>query len=181
MPRRQIRVSRLPLIYPTRKRRVDEGPRQMHWSFCGGDRRWPDRLGGAELPLPYLVGVVSLTPHQAVPVNLAVSLFTLLAIAVRLITLQAVDGCCFWKLIPALRASIKLPSPRPSRGRFMRRREAGRGAAPAGLVATRHSGGIGAPPGTTRSPCQELADSRKRTPSRLVEGKRGPLPIDAAK
>lgn len=73
----------------------------MHWSFCGGDRRWPDRLGGAELPLPYLVGVVSLTPHQAVPVNWAVSLFTLLAIAVRLITLQAVDGCCFWKLIPA--------------------------------------------------------------------------------
>ena len=40
----------------------------------------------------------------------------------------------------------------------MRRREAGRGAAPAGLVATRHSGGIGAPSGATRSPCQELAD-----------------------
>ena len=40
----------------------------------------------------------------------------------------------------------------------MRRLEAGRGAAPAGLVATRHSGGIGAPPGATRSPCQELAD-----------------------
>jgi len=35
---------------------------------------------------------------------------------------------------------------------------AGRGAAPAGLVAIRHSGGGGAPPGTTRSPCQELAD-----------------------
>ena len=35
---------------------------------------------------------------------------------------------------------------------------AGRGVAPAGLVATRHSGGGGAPPGTTRSPCQELAD-----------------------
>ena len=34
----------------------------------------------------------------------------------------------------------------------MRRREAGRGAAPAGLVATGH------PSGTTRSPCQELAD-----------------------
>src|SRR3990170_2667420 len=41
----------------------------------------------------------------------------------------------------------------------MRRREAGRGVAPAGLVATRHPGGIGAPPGTTRSPCQELADA----------------------
>ena len=40
----------------------------------------------------------------------------------------------------------------------MRRREAGRGAAPAGFVATKHSGGIGAPPGTTKSPCQELAD-----------------------
>src|SRR6185312_14139623 len=40
----------------------------------------------------------------------------------------------------------------------MRRREAGRGAAPAGLLARRHSGGIGAPSGATRSPCQELAD-----------------------
>ena len=40
----------------------------------------------------------------------------------------------------------------------MRRREAGRGAVPAGLVATRHSGGGGAPPGSTRRPCQELAD-----------------------
>ena len=40
--------------------------------------------------------------------------------------------------------------------------EAGRGAAPAGLVATRHPGGTGAPPGTTRSPCQELADARRR-------------------
>src|SRR4029079_13439963 len=35
---------------------------------------------------------------------------------------------------------------------------AGQGAAPAGLVATRHPGGSGAPPGTTRSPCQELAE-----------------------
>ena len=40
--------------------------------------------------------------------------------------------------------------------------EAGRGAVPAGLVATRHPGGAGAPPGTTRSPCQELADARRR-------------------
>jgi hypothetical protein len=40
----------------------------------------------------------------------------------------------------------------------MRRREAGRGAAPAGFVATKHSGGSGAPPGATRSPRQELAD-----------------------
>jgi len=36
------------------------------------------------------------------------------------------------------------------------RRDEGR--CPAGLVATRHSGGIGAPPGTTRSPRHELAD-----------------------
>jgi uncharacterized membrane protein YfcA len=34
-------------------------------------------LGGAELRLPYLVGVRRLTAHQAVPVNLAVSLFTI--------------------------------------------------------------------------------------------------------
>jgi hypothetical protein len=41
----------------------------------------------------------------------------------------------------------------------MRRREAGRGAVPAGLATqAKHSGGIGAPPGTTRSPRQELAD-----------------------
>jgi uncharacterized protein len=36
-------------------------------------------LGGAELRLPYLVGVLRLTAHQAVPVNLAVSLFTIAA------------------------------------------------------------------------------------------------------
>lgn len=36
-------------------------------------------LGGAELRLPYLVGILRLTPHQAVPVNLAVSLFTIAA------------------------------------------------------------------------------------------------------
>jgi hypothetical protein len=60
---------------------------------------------------------------------------------------------------------------------------AGRGAAPAGLVATRHSGGIGAPPGTTRSPCQELADDLGvALPAfGLLErdsltGKRGPMP-----
>lgn len=49
-------------------------------------------LGGAELRLPYLVGVLRLTPHQAVPVNLAVSLCTLLAaIPARLYTLDAVS------------------------------------------------------------------------------------------
>ena len=35
---------------------------------------------------------------------------------------------------------------------------AGRGAAPAGFVATKHSGGTGAPSGATTSPCQELAE-----------------------
>jgi hypothetical protein len=42
----------------------------------------------------------------------------------------------------------------------MRRREAGRGAAPASPCTQHgHSGGGGAPPGTTMSPCQELTDS----------------------
>jgi uncharacterized membrane protein YfcA len=36
-------------------------------------------LGGAELRLPYLVGVLGLAAKRAVPVNLAVSLFTVLA------------------------------------------------------------------------------------------------------
>ena len=52
----------------------------------------------------------------------------------------------------------------------MRRREAGRGAAPAGLVAQiGHSGGAGAPPGLITKPCQELADDR------LAYAKRDPL------
>jgi uncharacterized membrane protein YfcA len=45
-------------------------------------------LGGAELRLPYLVGVLRLTAHQAVPANLAISLFTILAaVPARLLTL----------------------------------------------------------------------------------------------
>lgn len=36
-------------------------------------------LGGAELRLPYLVGVLGLTAHRAVPVNLVISLLTILA------------------------------------------------------------------------------------------------------
>jgi hypothetical protein len=49
-------------------------------------------LGGAELRLPYLVGVLRLTPHQAVPVNLAVSLFTIVAaIPARLAILRTVN------------------------------------------------------------------------------------------
>lgn len=47
-------------------------------------------LGGAELRLPYLVGVLRLTPHQAVPVNLAISLCTLVAaLPARLYMLNA--------------------------------------------------------------------------------------------
>ena len=61
-------------------------------------------------------------------------------------------------LSPPPKPRVNSASPRPLRGAIMRRREAGRGAAPASLVATRHSGGIGAPPGATRSSCQELAD-----------------------
>ena len=49
-------------------------------------------LGGAELRLPYLVGVLRLTLHQAVPVNLALSLFTIIAaIPARLAILRTVD------------------------------------------------------------------------------------------
>jgi uncharacterized protein len=49
-------------------------------------------LGGAELRLPYLVGVLRLTPHQAVPVNLAVSLFTIFAaIPARLAALRSTN------------------------------------------------------------------------------------------
>ena len=60
----------------------------------------------------------------------------------------------------------------------MRRREAGRGAAPAGLVATRHSGGIGAPSGTTRSPCQELAEGSADAFARADRTKAGPVAGD---
>jgi len=49
-------------------------------------------LGGAELRLPYLVGVLGLTPHRAVPVNLAISLLTILAaVPTRLLALPAVN------------------------------------------------------------------------------------------
>jgi hypothetical protein len=42
---------------------------------------------------------------------------------------------------------------------------AGRGAAPAGFVATKHSGGTGAPPGTNTSPCRELVHPREARPA----------------
>ena len=45
-------------------------------------------LGGAELRLPYLIGTLRLPPHDAVKINLAVSLFTVAAaIPARLIAL----------------------------------------------------------------------------------------------
>lgn len=47
-------------------------------------------LGGAELRLPYLVGMLRLTPHHAVPVNLVISLLTLAAaLPARLYTLDS--------------------------------------------------------------------------------------------
>ena len=67
------------------------------------------------------------------------------------------------ELSPPPKPPLHSAPPRPLEGaRIMRRREAGRGAAPAGFVATKHSGGIGAPPGTARNPCQELADARRQ-------------------
>ena len=78
------------------------------------------------------------------------------------------------RLITAARTARIMHAPRPLRGAIMRRREAGRGAAPAGLVATRHPGGSGAPSGTTRSPCQELADSLRRNSIRPSTDKAGP-------
>jgi hypothetical protein len=97
-------------------------------------------------------------------------------------------------LSPRAEPRLHSVSPRPSEGGvLMRRREAGRGAEPAGLVAPRHSGGIALrpiasqspprprmpsgdgpelPPGPTRSPCRELADR----PAIAGNGKRGPMP-----
>jgi hypothetical protein len=92
-------------------------------------------------------------------------------------------------LSPPRKLRLESASPRPSKGALSRGvAKAGRGAAPAGSVTqTRHSGGIGAPPGATTSPCQELADDLGfALPAfGLVErdaltGKRGPMPKDAA-
>ena len=77
--------------------------------------------------------------------------------------LLALSGPQSRALIPALQTTVTLPSPRPSEGRCreaLRRRDGVR--RPADLHARRHSGGVGAPPGATRSPCQELADVSRR-------------------
>lgn len=48
-------------------------------------------LGGAELRLPYLLGYLRLMPHEAVRINLAVSLFTVVAaIPARIIALSTI-------------------------------------------------------------------------------------------
>ncbi len=60
-------------------------------------------LGGAELRLPYLVGVLGLTGHQAVPVNLAISLLTILAaVPTRLYALPELDLAAFASVTAAL-------------------------------------------------------------------------------
>ena len=80
-------------------------------------------------------------------------------------------------LIPTPQTSIMMPTPRPVRGASWGVVSVGRGAAPAGLVATRHSDGSGAPPGTTRSSRQELA----RRSGQAVGLKRARCRQDAAK
>ena len=69
----------------------------------------------------------------------------------------------------------------------MRRREGGTGCGACGLgYAAKLSGGIGAPPGLTMKPCQELADVlvlRYRPLAYLsasANRKRGPLPETSA-
>jgi hypothetical protein len=59
-------------------------------------------------------------------------------------------------------------------------RWAGRGAAPAGLVATRRSGGTGAPSGLTTKPCQELADEAEPKFDPASVEKAGPAAATAA-
>jgi uncharacterized membrane protein YfcA len=59
-------------------------------------------LGGAELRLPYLVGVLLLAPRAAVPVNLAVSMITVLAsLPVRL---GSVDSAALMPWLPVVLA-----------------------------------------------------------------------------
>jgi len=60
-------------------------------------------LGGAELRLPYLAGTLGLPLKKAIPVNLAVSLMTLLAaLPTRLYTLRSAD------LVPFLNETMAL-------------------------------------------------------------------------
>lgn len=60
-------------------------------------------LGGAELRLPYLVGILGLTGHQAVPINLAISLLTIVAaVPARLFALSDLDLAAFASVTAAL-------------------------------------------------------------------------------
>lgn len=66
-------------------------------------------LGGAELRLPYLVGVLLLAPPAAVPVNLAVSLITVLAsLPVRLGSIEATTLMPWLPVVLAVTAGAML-------------------------------------------------------------------------
>ena len=56
-------------------------------------------LGGAELRLPYLVGILGLSAKRAVPVNLAVSLFTVLAALPGRLAGTGVAALVEWALV----------------------------------------------------------------------------------
>jgi len=71
------------------------------------------------------------------------------------------------KLIPGFRTSPILTSPHRLKGRYREARDWRDGARrPRVFLAIRHSGGAGAPPGSTTRPCQELADDRLAYPKR---------------
>jgi uncharacterized membrane protein YfcA len=62
-------------------------------------------LGGAELRLPYLLGYLRLTPHEAVRINLAVSLFTVAAaIPARIISLSTLALGLYLPVVIAIAA-----------------------------------------------------------------------------
>ena len=80
-------------------------------------------------------------------------------------------------LIPGPEFAIMLRAPRPLRGAFMRRREAGRGAVPAGLVAYQDT--RAAPellPGPLGVPARSWLKARSARRARRTGLKRGPLP-----
>ncbi len=66
-------------------------------------------LGGAEFRLPALVGLLRRSAHQAVPINLAVSLVTLVvSLIVRLRTLPALPLESLWVILAAMIAGAAL-------------------------------------------------------------------------
>jgi hypothetical protein len=93
--------------------------------------------------------------------------------AIHATVIPAVAGMtarCYRRAIPVIQTSTIIAFTSSTEGALREACvEAGRGAAPAGLVTRiRHPGGAGAPPGSTKRPCQELADDR------LAYAKRGP-------